>query len=84
MATTPSGGGYWMTGSDGGVFAYGNARFFGSTGNIRLNKPIVGMAATADGGGYWFVASDGGVFAYGDARFHGSMGVVTSTSRSSG
>ena len=74
MATTPSGGGYWMTGSDGGVFAYGNARFFGSTGNIRLNKPIVGMAATADGGGYWFVASDGGVFAYGDARFHGSMG----------
>ncbi len=48
MATTPSGGGYWMTGSDGGVFAYGDARFFGSTGNIRLNKPIVGMAATAE------------------------------------
>jgi len=74
MATTPSGGGYWMTAADGGVFAYGDAGFYGSTGNIHLNQPIVGMAATSDGKGYWFVASDGGVFAYGDANFYGSMG----------
>ncbi len=74
MATTPDGGGYWMTAGDGGVFAYGDAGFYGSTGNIHLNKPIVGMAATGDGGGYWFVAADGGVFAYGDAGFFGSMG----------
>ena len=44
------------------------AQFYGSTGSMRLNKPVVGMAATPDGGGYWLVASDGGVFAYGDAR----------------
>jgi len=74
MATTPDGGGYWMTAADGGVFAYGDAPYFGSTGNIHLNKPIVGMAATSDGGGYWFVASDGGIFAYGDAQYFGSMG----------
>jgi hypothetical protein len=74
MATTPDGGGYWMTGGDGGVFAYGDAGFYGSTGNIHLNQPIVGMAATPSGKGYWFVASDGGVFAYGDAAFYGSMG----------
>ena len=74
MATTPDGGGFWMTGADGGVFAYGDAGFYGSTGNIHLNKSIVGMASTSDGGGYWFVASDGGVFAYGDAQFFGSMG----------
>ena len=36
-------------------------------GNIRLNRPIVGMAATPDGGGYWLVASDGGIFAFGDS-----------------
>ncbi len=74
MATTPDGGGYWLVASDGGIFAFGDARFFGSTGNIHLNKPIVGMAATPDGGGYWLVASDGGIFAFGDAPFAGSMG----------
>jgi ribosomal protein L24E len=74
MAPTPDGGGYWMVGSDGGVFSSGDAQFYGSTGNIRLNKPVVGMAATPDGKGYWFVASDGGIFAYGDAPFYGSRG----------
>jgi hypothetical protein len=74
MATTASGGGYWMTASDGGVFAYGDAGFYGSAGSLQLNQPIVGMAATSDGKGYWFVAADGGIFAYGDATFYGSMG----------
>ena len=70
--------GYVLTGSDGGVFSYGkipgNAGYFGSAGNLTLNKPIVGMALTPDGGGYWLVASDGGVFSYGDALFYGSTG----------
>ncbi|MGH9080917.1 MAG: hypothetical protein ACRDYE_12750 [Acidimicrobiales bacterium] len=38
--------------------------FFGSTGAIHLNQPIVGMASTPDGGGYWLVASDGGIFSF--------------------
>jgi len=66
--------GYWLVGSDGGVFAYGQAHFYGSTGAMTLNRPIVGMASTPDGHGYWMVASDGGVFAYGDAGFFGSTG----------
>jgi hypothetical protein len=74
MATTPSGQGYWIDASDGGVFSFGDARFFGSMGGTHLNQPIVGMAATPDGGGYWLVASDGGIFTFGDARFFGSMG----------
>jgi hypothetical protein len=60
--------------SDGGIFAFGDAAFFGSTGSLHLNQPIVGMAATPDGQGYWLVASDGGIFAFGDAAFLGSMG----------
>ena len=74
MAPTPDGAGYWMVGSDGGVYASGDAQFYGSTGNLHLNKPIVGMAATPDGKGYWFVGSDGGIFSYGDAQFYGSTG----------
>ena len=68
--------GYWLVGSDGGIFWYGagSNHFFGSTGNIPLNQPIVGMAPTPSGRGYWMVASDGGIFAFGDARFFGSMG----------
>ena len=60
-------GGYWMVASDGGLFSFGAAGFFGSMGGQPLNKPIVGMAATPDGGGYWEVASDGGIFCFGDA-----------------
>ena len=42
--------------SDGGIFSYGDAPFSGSTGALRLNEPVVGMAAAPDGGGYWLVA----------------------------
>jgi hypothetical protein len=66
--------GYWQVASDGGVFTFGSAGFYGSTGSMRLNKPVVGMAPTPDHRGYWLVASDGGIFAYGDAGFFGSTG----------
>jgi hypothetical protein len=62
-----------LVGSDGGVFSFGAASFFGSTGGEPLDAPIVGMAASADDGGYWLVASDGGVFAFGDASYWGSI-----------
>jgi hypothetical protein len=73
---TPTGGGYWFVASDGGVFAFGDAAFHGSAGNLPLRSPVVGMAATPSGGGYWLVAADGGIFSYGDAAFHGSTGAT--------
>jgi hypothetical protein len=72
-APTATGGGYWLVGTDGGVFSFGDARFSGSMGGIRLNLPVVGIVADADGTGYWLVAADGGIFAF-DAPFRGSMG----------
>jgi hypothetical protein len=60
--------------SDGGVFTFGDAGYFGSTGGRTLNQPIVGMAPTPDGRGYWLVASDGGIFTFGDAGYFGSTG----------
>ncbi len=79
VGVVPSGDrqGYWMVASDGGIFSYGDARFYGSTGNIRLNRPVVGLAPSRDQRGYWLVASDGGVFSFGDAVFHGSTGNLT-------
>ncbi|MCA1845285.1 MAG: PQQ-like beta-propeller repeat protein [Actinobacteria bacterium] len=69
--------GYWLVGSDGGIYAYGASPFKGSTGALKLNKPVVGMAPTPSGQGYWLVASDGGIFSFGDAAFHGSTGAIT-------
>ena len=65
---------YAQVASDGGIFNYGDAGFYGSTGGSALNRPIVAMAATPDGKGYWLVASDGGIFNYGEAAFYGSTG----------
>jgi hypothetical protein len=70
----PREGGYWLAASDGGVFTFGGAPLLGSTANIRLNQPIVGLASTPDENGYWLVASDGGIFSFGDARWFGSTG----------
>jgi hypothetical protein len=44
IAPTADGGGYWEVASDGGIFAFGDARFYGSMGGHRLNRPIVGIA----------------------------------------
>jgi len=63
-----------MVASDGGIFNFGDAGFFGSAGGAPLNKPAVGVATTPDGDGYWIAASDGGIFNYGDANFFGSEG----------
>ena len=76
MASTPDGQGYWLAATDGGIFAFGNSKFFGSTGSIHLNQPVVGIAATLDGAGYWMSATDGGIFNFGDARFFGSTGSI--------
>jgi hypothetical protein len=72
----PGNEGYWLVAGDGGMFTFGDARYLGSTGDIHLNKPIVGMAAATGGDGYWLVASDGGLFTFGDAKFHGSTGAI--------
>ncbi len=75
IASTPAFG-YWVAASDGGIFSYGDAHFYGSAGSIHLNQPIVAIAPTPTGHGYWLTASDGGIFSYGDAHFYGSAGSI--------
>ncbi len=72
-ATPPPPHGYWLVGSDGGIFTFGATQFYGSTGSLRLQRPVVGITPTANRGGYWLVASDGGIFAFGNAGYHGSI-----------
>ena len=65
--------GYWLVGSDGGIFSFGSAQFSGSTGSLTLQRPVVGIVPTSGHGAYWLDASDGGVFSFGNARFYGSI-----------
>jgi hypothetical protein len=74
VAQVTDGGGYWLVASDGGVFTFGTAQFYGSMAGKHLNSPITGIVATPDDHGYWLVAQDGGVFSFGDAVYGGSMG----------
>jgi hypothetical protein len=78
----PSPSAYWLVASDGGIFAFGGAGFYGSTGSLHLNKPIVGLAGTPGSQGYWLDAADGGIFAFGNAPFLGSVPGVLKTGQS--
>jgi hypothetical protein len=70
MASTPSGRGYWMVASDGEVFAFGDATYFGSP---RLtDETAVAVAPMPGGGGYLVVTAYGALYGYGDATVWGS------------
>jgi len=72
MASTGDGHGYWMVAADGGIFTFGDAPYYGSTGGQVLNEPMVGMAATPDGRGYFLATADGRIFTFGDATYVGA------------
>ena len=80
----PSGRGAYLTASDGGVFAVGDARFAGSLRGVLTarfgppglpHQPVVGVVADPDGRGYWTVGADGGVFTF-QAPFRGSLPAI--------
>ena len=73
MTPTASGKGYWLVARDGGVFAFGDAHFYGSAGHLRLASRHRHHAAARAGTGYRMVAADGGIFSFGDAPYYGSL-----------
>jgi hypothetical protein len=64
IAPSPDGGGYWLVGADGGVFAFGAAPYPGSMAGVPLAKPVAAIAADPATGGYFELGEDGGVFAF--------------------
>jgi len=73
MEATGNGQGYRFVASDGGIFSFGNAPFDGSTGNLSLVAPVVGMASDNATNGYWMAAKDGGIFTFGGASYLGRI-----------
>jgi hypothetical protein len=62
-----------MVGQDGGVFTFGDATFFGSTGGSPGGPAAVGLSPTPSGQGYWLARADGGVVPFGDAQNWGPL-----------
>lgn len=68
MVPSIDGGGYFMVASDGGVFAFGDARFVGSCPGIGgCAGSTVAVMPDATGNGYWVATGSGNVYAFGDA-----------------
>jgi len=73
MVPSADGGGYFMVGSDGGVFAFGDARYEGSCPGIGgCDGPAVSVQPDGTGRGYWLVTATGSVYAFGDAPYLGA------------
>jgi beta-propeller uncharacterized protein DUF5122 len=65
--------GYWMVGSDGKVYNFGDSGFHGSTPPLPAGLDAVDLEPTPSGNGYWIVNSAGQVYAMGDARWMGNV-----------
>jgi hypothetical protein len=73
MSSAPDLKGYYFVARDGGVFAYGSAKFQGSVPGAGVHVGnIAAMAADPATGGYWVVGNDGGVYSF-NAPFFGSL-----------
>jgi hypothetical protein len=70
----PDDGGYYLVASDGGIFGFGDARFW-LHGRYGAEQTHRRQAVDPAPGGYWLVASDGGIFAF-NTPFHGSTGNI--------
>ena len=73
MAATPDGGGYWLVASDGGVFAYGDAPFLGSSAGTSAGPGTAAVLSTRSGLGYLLVSGSGLVRSFGDAPEFGDL-----------
>ncbi len=91
IAATPDAQGYWLVDTAGAVYAFGDAAYRGSMGQLDPTKapghanaapdsyPIVAIAATPDAQGYWLVDTVGAVYTFGDAAYRGSTGQLDPT-----
>ncbi|MHB8436375.1 MAG: hypothetical protein ACYDC0_10940 [Acidimicrobiales bacterium] len=72
-AAYPLGPGYWMMSTNGSVFHFGQAQYFGQEYGKTLPGPIVAAAPDNFLEGYWMATSKGNVYPFGSSRFYGSL-----------
>ena len=77
VAPTPDGGGYWVLGANGTVYAFGDAPpvalAAGSPALATMKSPMTGLIPDFSGQGFDAVNGSGQAFAYGDAPYFGDV-----------
>ena len=68
MQRTATGNGYWMLGSDGSMYAFGDAAYLGGVGGCANYGGARRLLVTPTGNGYWIATANGSVIPFGDAR----------------
>jgi hypothetical protein len=76
--TDPQDDGYWLAGSDGGIFTFGNVPFQGSWANAGLSSKVVAVAPVetvlpGEPTRYYVATADGHVYPSPGATFYGDM-----------
>ena len=72
--TGPRQSGYWMLGSDGKIFPFGDAKSMGDpSANLPAGTKAMHIEPTPTAKGYWIVNEDGLVYAFGDATPLGNV-----------
>jgi hypothetical protein len=66
VTISSNGSGYWMLGSDGKVYAFGQSKYLGAP-VLPAGVTAADLESTPTGNGYWIVDSAGNAYAYGDA-----------------
>ena len=61
---TADGLGYWLAGSNGAVYHFGNAVYKGGEAGKHLPAPVTAMAATPASNGYWLLGASGAVYRF--------------------
>jgi len=73
-ATAPRQSGYWMLGSDGKIFPFGDAKSMGDASTVLpAGTKAMHIEPTPTAKGYWIVNEDGLVYAFGDAVALGNV-----------
>lgn len=82
-ASTPNRNGEWLVAADGGVFAFGDAGFYGSVpgspSSEWIGQPITGITVTVGGTGYDLATASGTIYAFGSQFPEGNGGVAPAT-----
>jgi sugar lactone lactonase YvrE/ribosomal protein L24E len=72
--TAPGQSGYWMLGSDGKIFPFGDAKSMGDASTaLPPGTKAMHIEPTPTAKGYWIVNDDGAVYAFGDAPALGNV-----------
>jgi SpoIID/LytB domain protein len=65
--------GYHILNRAGGIYTFGNAKYFGNLIDRGYPGPGIGLADTPDGKGYAILNTGGGLYTFGNAKYYGNL-----------